>query len=292
MRLPETVGLVACILVVAGCTNPVADRVKRLEAENRLLTQFRKDVVEMDGLGTEGGLPKDSEEGCGRSEILILKTPAACSAERYAQGLLTRRNALKGTDIEEKEPMTDTEVAQWAMVGELNNRYRQLSTYGATRFKAIAMNIMSGDFREKTRPMKVLEYIRNYMYVSQKDFVDGLVKTAAGEKTALTVGKRMDEVGTSETEKKKGSDQAKKSDETRQQASAQGAKKWTYEQAMKEACEAGRQYREDVDLHGMRHSEAEYEAKAYSQHLADNSPAPRKALYDRIQKGLWMDSCQ
>jgi hypothetical protein len=65
----------------------------------------------------------------------------------------------------------------------------------------------------------------------------------------------------------------------------------SYEQAMDEACKAGLQYREDVDLHGMRPSEAENQAKLYSQYLADNSPASRKELYDRIQKGLWMDSC-
>ena len=88
--------------------------------------------------------------------------------------------------------------------------------------------------------------------------------------------------------KKDSADQA--TEQPQPQATTDG-NKWTYEQAMKEACEAGRQYREDVDLNGMRPSEAEYEAKSYSQYLADNSPAPRKALYDRIEQGLWMDSC-
>ena len=68
-------------------------------------------------------------------------------------------------------------------------------------------------------------------------------------------------------------------------------KKWTYAEAIKEACDAGRQYREDVDLHGMKPSQARYEAQEYSKYLAENSPAPQKALYDKINQGLWMDSC-
>lgn len=74
-------------------------------------------------------------------------------------------------------------------------------------------------------------------------------------------------------------------------AEASRNQKWTYDQAMKEACDAGRQYREDVDLYGMKPPQARYEAQEYSKYLAENSPAPRKALFDKIQQGLWMDSC-
>lgn len=288
MRTPTTIAVIACILIVTGCDNPEAQRVKKLEAENKLLIQFKKDVIELDGLASEGKLGDGSKE-CAKSEILVLRTPSVCAAEQYAQGLLAVRNAIKGTSLQIK-PMTDAQIAQWALVAELNNRYRELDGYGQARFKAVAGAVQSEDFIAKTRPMKVLEYIRSYMYQSQKDFVDGLARTSAGEKTALSVEKKKASVGaTNMAENKKEGKQ--KIDDSGQGSSGQSIKKWTYDQALKEACETGRQYREDVDLHGMKPSQAEYEAKAYSQYLADNSTAPRKVLYDKIKQGLWMDSC-
>jgi hypothetical protein len=61
--------------------------------------------------------------------------------------------------------------------------------------------------------------------------------------------------------------------------------------ALREACLAGKQYREDVDMGYMRPSQAEYEAKAYSAYLAQKSGANRYTLYQRIQNGLWLYRC-
>ena len=299
MRVSVAVAAIAISLSIAGCTSPDAEKVKKLEAENRVLTQFRMDVIKMDGLGTEGGIPKESEDSCGKSEILILRVPMSCVAEMYAQGMRTRRDALRKTDIRQ-ETMTDAMIAQWAMVAELNNRYRELDSYGKTRFKAVAASVGEEDFRAGTSPKKVQEYIRNYMYLSQKEFVEGLMRTTAGEKTAMSVKKGLNGVEPNKTAsiiegKREVAQSARtgtRESDVKQPLNNLEASKWTYDQAMKEACEAGRQYREDVDLNGMKPSQARYEAEAYSQHLADNSPAPRKALYDRIQQGLWMDSCK
>lgn len=61
--------------------------------------------------------------------------------------------------------------------------------------------------------------------------------------------------------------------------------------AMREACAAGKQYREEVDLGRMRPSQAEYEAREYSAYLAQQSGANRHALYGKIQNGLWLYRC-
>jgi len=65
----------------------------------------------------------------------------------------------------------------------------------------------------------------------------------------------------------------------------------TVSSALREACLAGKQYRQDVDLGYMRPSQAEYEARAYSAYLAQKSGASRHSLYQRIQDGLWLYRC-
>ena len=61
--------------------------------------------------------------------------------------------------------------------------------------------------------------------------------------------------------------------------------------ALREACEAGMQYRNDVDSGWMKHSQSEYEARQYSSYLAANSPAQKGELYRAVTQGLWMFNC-
>ncbi len=67
---------------------------------------------------------------------------------------------------------------------------------------------------------------------------------------------------------------------------------YTYEEAMAEACAAGRQYRNDVDTGFLRHSQAEAEAASYAEHLAaQSSGVDSGVLYQKIKQGLWNGRC-
>ena len=67
---------------------------------------------------------------------------------------------------------------------------------------------------------------------------------------------------------------------------------YTRKEALAEACDAGRQYRKDVDTGFMRPSQAEFEASSYARHLASKSKGvDRYELYEKIKQGLWHDRC-
>ncbi len=293
-RLVLLGGLIATLL--SGCTNHDVEKVKKLERDNRLLAQFKADVEKLDGATTYSGILEGEQNiHCQKSENLMLRTNLGCAWSNYIGGIQIQDEANVKNSDGQKE-LTDHELARWGLVMELNNRYADGTEYGETRFRAVRAAVLDREFTKRVTPADAMKLIRNYMYMSQKDFGDLLLRTAAGEKTSLTSGnaakteEKPKEGG--KTEGAKQNEPLAKANASAQSKPAPGAKKkWTYEQAMKEACDAGRQYREDVDLHGMKPSQAEYEAKAYSQYLSENSSAPRKALYDKIQQGLWMDSC-
>ena len=318
--------VVAAIFILAasgfGCANDEAEKVKKLEIENGLLRKYKADVEKTDRLGVQGGM--DADSGCIESEELPNRTPQGCTWSQYAEGLKKNNKAL-GLGLSERD------MAMWGLVGELNNRYLQGSgakEYGLARFHAMASAMNTSGFMTRVEPSLAMEFIRNYMKISQKDFTDILARTNAGETTQLAQKKEenkeqknkkvndnkltavtaeerrifcetggilptrgvstkeaMEQIMGCKTPVKKGGDSGPRT------VSSSTKKKWSYEQAMKEACDAGKQYREDVDLHGMKPSQARYEAQQYSKYLAENSPAPQKALYDKINQGLWMDSC-
>jgi len=67
---------------------------------------------------------------------------------------------------------------------------------------------------------------------------------------------------------------------------------YSRKEALAEACDAGRQYRKDVDTGFMRPSQAEAEASSYAHHLASKSEGvDRYELYEKIKQGLWHDRC-
>lgn len=298
-----------------GCANDEAEKIKKIERENKILRVYKENVEATDRSGTEEG------NGCTKNEVLLLRTHQGCSWESYNTGF---KNDSKDNGLE----MSERDMAIWGLVAELNNRYANISgtkKYGDARFYAMAGGVTNREFRSRVEPSMAMNFIRNYMSISQEDFTDIIARTTAGESTPLAKKK---EGAKNETIKKEKNNKitaeerrifcetggilptrgvktkeemekmmgcktpVKKVGEAElKQPITSTKKKWTYDQAIKEACDAGRQYREDVDLNGMKPSQARYEAQQYSKYLAENSPAPQKALYDKINQGIWMDSC-
>jgi hypothetical protein len=317
-RQTAILSAIVLAMIGCGCANTEADKIKNLEKENKALKEFKRDVETTDRDGTQGGV---KEESCKVNETLPLRTVLGCSWTQYTEGLRKNNKTLELS-------LTEREMAMWGLVAGLNNLYLQATGekgYGNARFQAMAGAIENRTFLKRVEPSKAIGFIRNYMEISQKDFTDILARTSGGEATQLapkkkpqdskTKGKESDTkvtdkereifcktggvlptrgVGTKEQmEKLMGCKTPGVKSDVAETASASPSakKKWTHDQAMKEACDAGRQYREDVDLNGMTAAQARYEAQAYSQYLAENSPASRKALFDKIQQGIWMDSC-
>jgi hypothetical protein len=63
---------------------------------------------------------------------------------------------------------------------------------------------------------------------------------------------------------------------------------YTYEGAMAEACEAGRQYSNDVAEGFMTHSQSYAEARSYAHHLsAQSAGVDNGVLYAKIKECMW-----
>ena len=63
---------------------------------------------------------------------------------------------------------------------------------------------------------------------------------------------------------------------------------YSYEEAMIEACEAGRQYRNDVNEGFMTTSQSYAEARSYSHHLsAQSAGVDNGVLYAKIKECMW-----
>lgn len=63
---------------------------------------------------------------------------------------------------------------------------------------------------------------------------------------------------------------------------------YSYEEAMTEACEAGRQYRNDVELGYMQTQQSFDEARSYAHHLsAQSAGVDNGVLYSKIKECMW-----
>jgi len=63
---------------------------------------------------------------------------------------------------------------------------------------------------------------------------------------------------------------------------------YSYEEAMTEACEAGRQYRNDVELGYMQTQQSFDEARSYAHHLsAQSAGVDNGVLYAKIKECMW-----
>jgi len=256
--------------VTAGCyygRPEQAEKVKRLENEITLLRKQMDAVRKVDQ--TSVGIGKN-RKGCSDEEsYIILRTVLNCSRMYYAKGL-------------QEQGFSEDDSAIWAEILAVANAYRYHNTKElGSLHEAVRGAVEGEDFRKNADPYKVLKSIRELPGKNPKDFYEVLVDTAAGEKTVIS----------RDAQKKEQTEKGVLKSDKQESNPGTTRKKWSYNEAFKEACAAGKQYRADVDLHGMKPSQARHQAQEYSKYLSENSPAPQKALYDKINQALWTDLC-
>ena len=264
---------VALLFAMTGCADEKVRQLKnekqKLENKVSLLEQQMNSVKEID----KAAVKTTGEMGCGdEKSFILLRTRINCTRMQYAAGFKNFGLSLDDSAI-------------WAEVLAVANAYSDIDEKNlGSVFEAVRGAVDGETFRKKADPHKVLIAIRQLPGTNTKDFYAILADTATGKTTILSRNSAQKEATPPIQNQKHTKARGSETNNSK-------PRKWTYDQAMKEACSAGKQYREDVDLHGMKPSQAENEAKEYSQYLASNSPAPRKTLYDKIKQGLWMDSC-
>ena len=191
-RLTLILAVLAGASMSSGCNNKEAEKIRILERENKLLLDYKKNTEAADSI-----FINISNDVCKQSESnangLIRRTNLACHWVNYVAGLqIHEEDQNNYGDYNAKLKMTENEVAQWSLVMTLSNEYANIThknsvfKYGEARFKMMSASILDREFTKRVKPREAMKYIRNYMYMSQRDYGDVLARTAAGEKTVLT----------------------------------------------------------------------------------------------------------